>query len=115
MPGSNISILCTRKLDPQLIKKAREQNIYITDIPFIEIKPASEASYIEEVLQLSLQKVDAVFTSVNAVDSLARYIDGKPNWEIFCIGGATKEAVIKYFSEEAIVASAKNASLLARK
>src|SRR4051812_38040124 len=115
MPQNNIQILCTRNLDQQLIKKAEEHNIHITTLLFIEIKPATQASFKEQLLQLSLQKINVVFTSINAVESVAQHIDESPDWKIFCIGGVTKDAASKHFGEAAVVASAKNASLLSRK
>src|SRR4051795_11475061 len=115
MPENNIQILCTRNLDPQLIKKAEEYNIHITTLTFIEIKSATDASFKEQLLQLSLQKISIVFTSVNAVESIAQHIDENPDWKIFCIGGVTKDAVSKHFGDASVVATAKNASILSRK
>jgi uroporphyrinogen-III synthase len=115
MPENKVSILCTRLLDPQHIKKAGEHNIYITTLPFIEIKSATSVSFISQVSQLSLQKINVAFTSVNAVESVAQHINENPEWKIFCIGGITKDAVCKHFGEALVVASAKNASMLSRK
>jgi uroporphyrinogen-III synthase len=115
MPGNKISILCTRLLDPQHIKRAVEHNVHITMLPFIEIKFSDESTFTAQMSQLSLQKINVVFTSVNSVESVARYIDENPNWNIFCIGGITKDAVSKHFGDTSIVASARNASLLSRK
>jgi len=115
MQQNKIAILCTRNLDQQIIKKAEEHNIHITTLPFIEIKPAASSSFINQVSQLSLQKINVAFTSVNAVESVAQHVDENPEWKIFCIGGVTKDAVCKHFGEASIVASARNASILSRK
>jgi uroporphyrinogen-III synthase len=115
MQHNNIKILCTRPLDLQLIGKAEDHGIHITALPFIEIKPDVSSSFTQLVLHFASQKVNVVFTSVNAVESVAKHIEENPAWKIFCMGGITKDAVSKQFGESFIVASAKNASLLARK
>lgn len=115
MPENNIQILCTRNLDQQITKKAEEHNIHITTLPFIEIQFNNAISFASQVSQLTWQKINVVFTSVNAVESVASHIDENPDWKIFCIGGVTKDAVCKHFGETSIVASAKNASMLSRK
>jgi len=115
MQENKITILCTRNLDQQIIKKAEEHNIRITTLPFIEIKSATSASFINQVSQLSLQKINVAFTSINAVESVAQHINENPDWKIFCIGGVTKDAAGKHFGEASIIASARNASMLSRK
>jgi uroporphyrinogen-III synthase len=52
---------------------------------------------------------------VNAVESVSQQIKEEVDWKILCIGGITKDAACKHFGDESIIASAKNASLLARK
>jgi uroporphyrinogen-III synthase len=115
MQQSSINILCTRLLDPLHFKKAEDHNIRITALPFIEIKFSVSSSFEEQVSQLSLQKINVVFTSVNSVEGVAQYVNENPDWKIFCLGGITKDAVCKHFGESSIVASAKNASILSRK
>jgi uroporphyrinogen-III synthase len=115
MQENNISILCTRHLDQQHIKKAEEHHVFIAVLPFIEIQSNTEQSFAAQVTQLAWQKINVVFTSVNAVESVARHLDENPNWNIFCIGGITKDAVCKHFGERTIAATARNASLLSRK
>ena len=115
MQQNNINILCTRPLDQQFINKAEGHGIHITALPFIEIKLVESTSFFQLVSHFASQKINAVFTSVNAVESVAKPIDENPDWKIFCIGGITKDAVSKHFGESSIAASAKNASLLARK
>jgi len=115
MPENKISILCTRALDQHILNKAEGYGIYITTLPFIEIQLRTDASFIQQVNQLAQQKVNVVFTSVNAVESVSQQISEEADWKIFCIGGITKDAVCRHFGEESIFASARNASLLARK
>ena len=115
MPENKISILCTRVLDQHIINRAEANGIHITTLPFIEIQLREDELFSQQVKQLALQKINVVFTSVNAVESVAQQLNEEVNWKIFCIGGATKDAVGRHFKEESIIASAKNASLLARK
>lgn len=115
MQHHNTHILCTRPLDQLLISKAAEKNIGITVLPFIEIKKIQTPGFKEQVESLALTKADVAFTSQYSVESVALNLLGKPNWKISCIGGVTKEAVAKYFGEESLVVTAKNASALARR
>ncbi len=64
---------------------------------------------------MSTESKVVVFTSTNAVVSVAEQVKKTPNWKIFCTGGKTKEHVLALFGENAIVASAKNASTLAER
>src|SRR3954452_17773744 len=113
MLENKISILCTRLLDQHFISNAETYGIQITTLPFIEIQLRTDVSFIQEVKQLSRQKIYAVFTSVNAVESVSQQIEEEVDWKIFCIGGVTKDAVCKHFGDESLIAGAKNASLLA--
>jgi len=115
MSENKISILCTRALDQHFISKAESHGIHIKTLPFIEIQFRTDTSFIQEVKQLAQQKIRAVFTSVNAVESVSQQIKEEVDWKILCIGGVTKDAVCKHFGDKSIIASAKNASLLARK
>jgi uroporphyrinogen-III synthase len=115
MPENKISILCTRALDEHLITRANSHGISITTLPFIEIQLRTDTSFMQEVKQLTQQKLSAVFTSVNSVESVYQQIEEEVNWKIFCIGGVTKDAVCRHFGEESVIASARNASLLAKK
>ncbi len=111
----NKRILCTRPIEQALITKAAEKNIDITVLPFIDIKKLQSPVFKEQLIFLALQKINVVFTSVHAVESVAMNITIKPSWKISCIGGVTKEAVIKYFGETCLEVTSRNASALARK
>jgi uroporphyrinogen-III synthase len=115
MPENKISILCTRLLDQHFITKVEPYGIQITTLPFIEIQLRKDVSFIQEVKQLAQKKINAVFTSVNAVESVSHQVKEEVDWKIFSIGGVTKDAVCKHFGDETLIASAKNASMLAKK
>ncbi len=115
MQHSNIRILCTRPVDQLLISKAAEKGIYITVLPFIEIQKLQTTAFKEHLASLALKNAEVAFTSQYSVESVAAGITTKTAWKICCIGGATREAVSRYFGEENITVTAKNASALARK
>src|ERR1051326_243463 len=101
---NKINILCTRLLDQQLINKAEDHGICITALPFIEIKPEVSSAFSQLVSHFVSQRINVVFTSVNAVESVAKHIDENPSWKIFCIGGVTKDTVSKHFGSASIEA-----------
>ena len=115
MQHNNIRILCTRPIDQLLISKAAEKGIHITVLPFIEIKKLQTTAFKEQLVSLALKKANVAFTSQYSVESVATNIVTKPSWKISCIGGVTKETVSKYFGEDSLGVTAKNASALARK
>jgi uroporphyrinogen-III synthase len=113
-------VLSTKKLEPSLIEHAKQNHIEIIDQEFISVKPVLTFENINRFLLL-LKKPYAVFTSANAVTSFTCYLHPgdpayKPLWKIFCLGGKTKEAVLKIRSlKKNIVAEANNATDLAHK
>lgn len=116
MQQNNKRILCTRPIEQSLITKAAEKNADITVLPFIEIRKIQTQAFKDQLELLALRKIDVVFTSINAVESVAMNLTIKPSlWRISCIGGVTKEAVVKHFGEESLGARARNATALARK
>jgi uroporphyrinogen-III synthase len=108
-------ILCARPIEPLLITKAAEKGIDIQVMPFIEIRKIQTPAFKEQLALLALQKINAVFTSNNAVEGVGMNLTIKPLWKISCIGGITKEAVVKYFGEDSLDVTGRNASALARK
>src|SRR6185369_9706401 len=63
----------------------------------------------------SHKKITAVFTSINAVEAVSKFISTKTSWKIFCTGGTTKKMVKKIFGEQNIYATAGSAAQLAEK
>ncbi|TKK64934.1 uroporphyrinogen-III synthase [Ilyomonas limi] len=115
MQQSNIHLLSTRMLDDALVRRASENHLEIECISFIETKHLQSEALQQRLQILANEPVIAVFTSMNAVNAVASQLPVVPHWKIFCTGGITKEYVIKYFGEAAIVATAKNATILAEK
>ncbi|MBS1916196.1 MAG: uroporphyrinogen-III synthase [Bacteroidetes bacterium] len=97
-----------------LLQKAAEKNILIDVVPFIETEPVINEELKRSITSLTNQDLTVVFTSMNAVDAVGKYLNGiKPNWRIFCIGSATKKFVTSFFDEKNISGIADAASTLA--
>lgn len=113
MQKNKIQILATAPLNKELIHEAERHNIIIEEISFIEtnlIENKNISDTIENYLQ---QNITAVFTSMNAVEGVAKHLKQKPAWKIYCIGNTTKKFVTDYFGGGAIDGTAANAEELA--
>ncbi len=115
MQKNKVSILCTRPLNELLIHKAARNNIDIDVVAFIETEPTGNPQIIDKISAYTAQKIIAVFTSMNAVEAVIKHLTFIPNWNIYCLGGITKELVFDFFGEDKVTATAKNASALAEK
>jgi uroporphyrinogen-III synthase len=115
MPLSKYHLLCTRPLEQLLINKASEKGMSIEVVSFIKTEPIITPEVIREIQYCQSQKINAAFTSINAVNAVIQQLSGKPDWTIYSMGGITKETVYRYFGEKAVAATAKNATALAEK
>jgi uroporphyrinogen-III synthase len=114
--ANKISILSTRPLETALVEAAKAKEIQIDIISFIDTTPAQTTGIREEIGKIIKQPAAVVFTSMNAVNAVAAYVNGQmPEWNIFCIGNTTRELAAKYFGEQSIHTVANNASELADK
>ncbi|MBY0348399.1 MAG: hypothetical protein GTN67_11255 [Hydrotalea flava] len=113
--NSTIPILCTRPLDPIIIINANTRGITIDCIPFIETSPIINELITQTIHELAEKKITALFTSMNAVDAVTAQLPQVPKWDIYCLGGITKEKIIQFFGEKHFKGSAKSAGLLAEK
>ena len=115
MPNK-ISILSTRPLETALLEAAKSKDIYIDIVSFIDTTPLQTSGIKEEIGKLLKQSASVVFTSMNAVNTVAAYINGQPpDWNIFCIGHTTRQQAARYFGEQSIHTIGNNASELADK
>ena len=111
---NNIQILCTRPLTKTLVQEAAQQGILIDEISFIETEPIQNIEVQQEIQQASIQIATVVFTSMNAVEAVADYLDGQPvEWNIYCMGTTTNQLVKKYFGERQLAGIANSATELA--
>lgn len=110
-----VNVLFTRPLDAMLEQKASLRKVIIDTAKFIETNTTADEAIIASVKVTSEEMLTVVFTSTNAVEAVASFINNKPKWDVYCIGGATKDAVIEVFGESSIKALAKSAANLADK
>lgn len=116
MAEHKIHILSTRLLKKELIEKAQRENIETRAEAFIQNIPDTSPQISEKIQFLSQQPVVAIFTSIHAVEVVKSELGGvTPPWKICCTSGATKDALLGFFEEHNIIATAKNASSLAEK
>ena len=114
MPEGRITILSTRPLEQSLINWAYTQNIVIDAISFIRTEPIADRSIEERVAEIALQPSTVIFTSMNAAETVADYSPGlEPQWNIYCLGTATKKVIQQRFPLSSIVGEANNALELA--
>ena len=103
-------------METALLEAAKAKDIYIDIVSFIDTTPILTTGIKDEISKITKQPASVVFTSMNAVSTVAAYINGqKPDWEIFCIGNTTRQLAAKYFGEPSIHTVGNNALDLADK
>lgn len=108
-------ILSTRPLEDSLINTAREHGIEIDVLSFIETEMIQTTTIRQEIKKVLQQPATVIFTSMNAVEAIARQLQGEQvNWNIYCVGTATAILAKKYFGEKTITATATHAAELAK-
>lgn len=111
---SNVHILCTRPIGKTLLQEARAQNIIIDELSFIKTIPFDTIALQQKIENAALQQTTVIFTSMNAVEAVAHFINFQPaGWSIYCIGATTHELVTKYFGASSIAGTANSAAELA--
>lgn len=111
----NTYVLSTAELDQKLINKAMQNGIELDAVSFIQVEPIKEANLKDELLELCKLPITAVFTSANAINALAGIFKvTSPKWNIYCIGNATRKAVLEYFDSSLIKGTATDGEALAR-
>lgn len=103
-------------METALLEAAKAKDIQIDIVSFIDTTPIQNSGIKEEIGKIVKQPASVVFTSMNAVNSVAAYINGHtPDWNIFCIGNTTRQLAAKYFGDQSIHTVGNNASDLADK
>ena len=109
-----INILSTRPIDPLLIETAGSKGIFIEVRSFIQTIPVQSSDLVQEIENALSKSATVIFTSMNAVDAVAKHLNGrKPQWNIYSIGTTTDQLIKKYFGEGLITGTAYNAADLA--
>lgn len=102
------TIISTRPLSEEIIALAKQNRIDIIVHSFIDTEPIANPS----ISNYTDQPITAIFTSMNAVDSVVDQLKNKKvNWKTAAIGNTTKELASKHFGN--LVATGNNASELA--
>ncbi|MBS1513052.1 MAG: uroporphyrinogen-III synthase [Bacteroidetes bacterium] len=112
--SNTIHILCTRPLTTLLEDELQAAGIQTDILSFIETTPVDTVEAQQEIEQAYLLSGSVVFTSMNAVEAVAAWKDDQqPDWNIYCIGTATKKLVEEHFGSESIAGTANTAAELA--
>jgi uroporphyrinogen-III synthase len=114
MATVDFRLLSTRPLDDETIEEAAERRVKIDCISFIDTEPIQTIDVQQEVETALLQSATVVFTSMNAVDAVAGFMqEDQPEWSIYCMGNTTRQLVKEYFGDNSIAGTADNATDLA--
>lgn len=106
---NRISILSTAALAAPLIDRVSAADMGIDIVPFIQVNYLND---IPEIKECALRKMTAIFTSSNAVEAVARQIEGAEDLRIYCVGNSTAELIKKHFGDK-LMGVADNAKGLA--
>ncbi|MBL7711872.1 MAG: uroporphyrinogen-III synthase [Chitinophagaceae bacterium] len=114
--GHKHTILSTAVLPEAQMLQLEQAGILCEQIPFISIQQSVSAEVRSAIDRASRQQKAVVFTSVNAVAPVVAALAGKiPDWQVFCISGATRMAVEQYFGADKVAGSADDAASLEQK
>jgi len=113
MQAREHNILFTRPVDKDLIEKAKEQGINITVVPFVNTVSAPTDT-IKSLLQNTSECGAYIFTSTSAVTAIAN-VNDLLKGNVYCMAGATLQAVSEQLRDCVVVATADNAASLADK
>lgn len=114
MATVDFRLLSTRPLDDETIEEAAERRVKIDCISFIDTEPIQTIDVQQEVETVLLQSATVVFTSMNAVDAVAGFMqEDQPEWSIYCMGNTTRQLVKEFFGDNSIAGTADNATDLA--
>lgn len=111
MQGNKPNILFTRAVAQGLIDKANANDILLSAIPFIKTV-ALPANEIRNAVDRLKADDTIVFTSTNAVNAVAA-VNKELQCKVYCISGATCDAVKKQLSNCTIAGVADDAMALA--
>ena len=113
MPVNKIKVLSTRPIDPGLLREAKEHNMLIDELSFINTELCNDKNTTLRIAELLKEKINAIFTSMTAIDAVNKHISETPSWRIYCIGNTTKKLAQDKFPLNNIVATANNSQQLA--
>jgi uroporphyrinogen-III synthase len=110
---NNFRLLVTKKISTSLVLQAGLKGVNVLEKEFIRVVPVINEQLNKKINKVVSTKNTVAFTSKNAVAAIAGHNLNDTKWKIFCIEGATKNEVRKYFAETDIAGTSKNALSLA--
>ena len=111
MEKTNWNILNTRPLAASLLEAAAAKGFLIDCLSFIDTEPIQNEELEQKIKDVAAQQATVVFTSMNAVEAVHRYVGQKPYWRIYAIGNTTKQLAEQHLSP--VLGTADNAAQLA--
>lgn len=116
-----IDVFSTRTLPDTAIKQAAGHGIRITAKDFIRISPVLSTDLKQKIIaELNRPDITLLFTSRHAVKiALKNYLQNIPKsisstWKLYCLSGATKNALLTCFNKSQIIAHAYHAEALSK-
>lgn len=109
MKSDTVNILCTAPVHvPDLY------DVHIDVIPFISVVPVMNDALSADIEALHQLSLNVVFTSANAVTVVGGEMSrDNTDWRIYCIGNATRAAVLRYYGKDVVKGTALNGAQLA--
>ena len=71
-------------------------------VPLIQKEFSYDSEVEERIFSLGREKINAIFTSEVAVSSVFERLEYRPDWNIFCLGGKTRSAILKFLPNDDI-------------
>jgi uroporphyrinogen-III synthase len=111
-----IHILSTRPLEADTLSWLGEKGLQVDMLSFIETTPMEDVATTRTIQECLKQKAVAIFTSMNAVQSVAdRMFWDLPHWRIYTLGTTTRELATRYFGEGSLAGTGEDALRLAER
>ena len=115
MADHRMNILSTRPLSQHILSEASRLGFQIDTIPFIDVAYSASNETVKAILQMLDRPAFVVFTSKHAVEAISKVITDKiPDWKVFCLSGATLEAVENLFGKKSVLGKSDSAKVLSR-
>lgn len=115
MENNKIYLLSTRPLPKSVIEEGAKKDVIIEELSFISVHPIQDDTLKERIKKLSTEEHAVVFTSMNAVESVAAHVDAVPRWKIYSIGNTTNKLIEEKWGKDKVVAKAEYGSMLAER
>lgn len=111
---NSLKILSTKVLLNEHRQLFEQAGIELHQHNFIETQSLLSNDDAGCINQLAQQKITVIFTSKNAVEAVVEKLQFQPKWKVFCISGKTLTTIQQYLEKVTIVATAPNATMLAK-